>query len=103
MVNGIPILGSVTGLRSILAAQSIACLIISSRHIKADRLDQAIRLCQEWRIPILHAYLKLEPLVLEPEGAALSTSSLLDELPERRPIIVLLVSGAWRQFCYATV
>ena len=35
-------------------------------------------------------------------GAALSTSSLLDELPERRPMTVILVSGAWRQFCYAT-
>jgi len=34
-----------------------------------DRLDQAISICQEWRIPILHAHLKLEPLVLEPGGA----------------------------------
>ena len=37
-----------------------------------------------------------------PIQAALSTSSLLDELPERRPMTVILVSGAWRQFCYAT-
>jgi len=34
--------------------------------------------------------------------AALSTSSLLDELPERRPMTVVFVSGAWRQFCCAT-
>jgi len=69
VVHGIPVLGSVTGLRSILAAQSIACLIVSSRHINSDRLDQAISICQEWRIPILHAHLKLEPLVLEPVRA----------------------------------
>ena len=37
-----------------------------------------------------------------PFSPALSTSSLLDELPERRPMTVILVSGAWRQFCYAT-
>jgi hypothetical protein len=34
-----------------------------------DRLDQAISICQEWRIPILHAHLKLEPLGLKPGGA----------------------------------
>ncbi len=34
-----------------------------------DRLDQAISICQEWRIPILHTHLKLEPLVLEPVRA----------------------------------
>jgi UDP-GlcNAc:undecaprenyl-phosphate GlcNAc-1-phosphate transferase len=69
VVHGVPILGSVTGLRSILEAQSIACLIVSSRLIHGDRLDQAISICQEWRIPILYAYLKLEPLVLEPVWA----------------------------------
>ena len=37
-----------------------------------------------------------------PLRPSLSTSSLLDELPERRPMTVILVSGAWRQFCYAT-
>jgi UDP-GlcNAc:undecaprenyl-phosphate/decaprenyl-phosphate GlcNAc-1-phosphate transferase len=68
VVHGIPILGSVTSLRSILEAQSIACLIVS-RDISADRLDQAISICQEWRIPILQAYLTLEPLVLEPGEA----------------------------------
>jgi SRSO17 transposase len=34
--------------------------------------------------------------------AALSTSSLLDELPDRCPMTVLLVAGSWRQFCCAT-
>jgi hypothetical protein len=37
-----------------------------------------------------------------PVASALSTSSLLDELPERRPMTVILVSGAWGQFCCAT-
>ena len=68
VVHGIPVLGSGTGLRSILAAQSVACLIVS-RDISGDRLDQAISICQERRIPILHAYLTLEPLVLEPVRA----------------------------------
>jgi len=36
------------------------------------------------------------------KGPALSTSSLLDELPERQPMTVILVSGTWRQFCCAT-
>jgi hypothetical protein len=30
------------------------------------RLEQAISTCQEWRMPILNAYLKWKPLVLEP-------------------------------------
>jgi hypothetical protein len=37
-----------------------------------------------------------------PVGPALSTSSLLDELPDRCPMTVLLVAGSWRQFCCAT-
>jgi UDP-GlcNAc:undecaprenyl-phosphate/decaprenyl-phosphate GlcNAc-1-phosphate transferase len=68
VVHGLPVLGSVTGLRSILAAQSVACLIVS-RDISGDCLDRAISICQERRLPILHAYLKLEPLVLEPVRA----------------------------------
>jgi UDP-GlcNAc:undecaprenyl-phosphate/decaprenyl-phosphate GlcNAc-1-phosphate transferase len=68
VVHGLPVLGSITDLRSILDAQSIACLIVS-RDISGDRLDQAISICQERRLPILHAYLKLEPLVLEPVRA----------------------------------
>jgi UDP-GlcNAc:undecaprenyl-phosphate/decaprenyl-phosphate GlcNAc-1-phosphate transferase len=69
VVHGIPVLGSGIGLRSILEAQSIACLIVSSRYIHGDRLEQAISICQEWRIPILHAHLTLEPLVLVPVRA----------------------------------
>jgi hypothetical protein len=37
-----------------------------------------------------------------PTRAALSTSSLLDELPERRHMTVILVYSAWRQFCCET-
>ena len=33
-----------------------------------------------------------------PYASGLSTSSLLDEQPERRPMSVILVSGACRQF-----
>jgi hypothetical protein len=68
VVHGIPVLGSITGLRSIIEAQPISCLIVSSSTIKRERLGQAISICQEWRIPMLQAYLKLEPLVLEPGG-----------------------------------
>jgi len=64
VVHGIPVLGSVTGLRSILDAQSVACLIVS-RDISGDRLDQAISICQEWRMPMLQAHLKLEPVAVE--------------------------------------
>jgi hypothetical protein len=42
------------------------------RHPKSlgcgDRLNQAISICQKWCIPILHAHLKSEPLVLKPGG-----------------------------------
>jgi FlaA1/EpsC-like NDP-sugar epimerase len=67
MVHGIPVLGSITGLRSIREARPISCLIIASSKIKRDRLDQAISICQEWRIPMLQAYLKLEPVAAELE------------------------------------
>jgi hypothetical protein len=40
--------------------------------------------------------------ILKALGAALSTSSLLDELPERRHMTVILVYSAWRQFCCET-
>ena len=39
---------------------------------------------------------------LEVYAPALSTSSLLDELAERRPMTVILVSGVWEQFCCPT-
>jgi UDP-GlcNAc:undecaprenyl-phosphate/decaprenyl-phosphate GlcNAc-1-phosphate transferase len=65
VVHGIPVLGSITGLRAIIEAQPISHLIVSSGKIKRDRLGQALSLCQEWRIPMLQAHLKLEPIVLE--------------------------------------
>ena len=68
VVNGIPVLGSITGLRSIIEAQPISRLIVSSSKIKRNRLDQAISICQEWRIPLLQAHLKLEPIAMELES-----------------------------------
>src|SRR4029450_13643320 len=59
-------LGSVTGLRSILEAQPISYLIASSSKIKRERLGQVISICQEQRIPMLQAHLKLEPVAVEP-------------------------------------
>jgi UDP-GlcNAc:undecaprenyl-phosphate GlcNAc-1-phosphate transferase len=65
VVHGIPVLGSITGLRSIIEAQPISRLLVSSSKIKRDRLGQAISICQEWRIPMLQAHLKLEPVAVE--------------------------------------
>lgn len=65
-VNSVPILGSVHDLGSIVAAQPVSCLIISSSKISGDRLHKAIRVCQEWQIPVLQGRLKLEPVALEP-------------------------------------
>jgi UDP-GlcNAc:undecaprenyl-phosphate GlcNAc-1-phosphate transferase len=67
VVHGIPVLGSITGLRSTTEAQPISRLIVSSSKIKRDRLGQAISICQEWRIPMLQAHLKLEPVAAELE------------------------------------
>ena len=39
---------------------------------------------------------------ITPYNLALSTSLLLDELPERCPMIIILISSAWRQFCCET-
>jgi hypothetical protein len=47
------------------------------------------------------AFLWFIGVVRDRLGPALSTSSLLDELSERRPMTVVFVSGAWRQFCCA--
>src|SRR5499427_11111996 len=68
VVHGLPVLGSITGLRSIIEAQPISRLIVSSSKIKRNRLDQAISICQEWRIPLLQAHLKLEPIAMELES-----------------------------------
>jgi len=65
VVHGLPVLGSITGLRALIEAQPISHLIVSSGKIKRDRLGQALSLCQEWRISMLQAHLKLEPIVLE--------------------------------------
>jgi len=62
VVHGIPVLGSITGLPSILEAQPISRLLITSNKIRRDHLDQAISICQEWHIPMLQAHLKLEPV-----------------------------------------
>jgi FlaA1/EpsC-like NDP-sugar epimerase len=67
VVHGLPVLGSITGLRSILEAQPISRLIVSSSKIQRDRLGQVISVCQEWRIPLLEAHLKLEPVAVELE------------------------------------
>jgi FlaA1/EpsC-like NDP-sugar epimerase len=66
VVHGIPVLGSITGLRSIIEAQPISYLIASSSKIKRERLGQVISICQERHIPMLQAYLKLEPVAVEP-------------------------------------
>src|SRR5215813_3298808 len=66
VVHGIPVLGSITGLRSIIEAQPISYLIASSSKIKRERLDQVISICQEWRIPMMQAHFKLEPVAGEP-------------------------------------
>ena len=67
VVHGLPVLGSISGLRSILEGQPISCLIVSSSTIKRDHLGQAISICQQWRIPILQTHLNLEPIVVESE------------------------------------
>jgi UDP-GlcNAc:undecaprenyl-phosphate GlcNAc-1-phosphate transferase len=67
VIYGIPVLGSINGMRSIIEAQPISCLIVSSSKIKRDRLGQAISICQAGRIPMLQAYLKLEPIPVELE------------------------------------
>ena len=66
VVHGIPVLGSITGLRSIIEAQPISYLIASSSKIKRERLGHMISICQERRIPMLQAHLKLEPVAVEP-------------------------------------
>jgi UDP-GlcNAc:undecaprenyl-phosphate GlcNAc-1-phosphate transferase len=66
VVHGIPVLGSITSLCSIIEAQPISYLITSSSKIKRESLGQVISLCQERRIPMLQAHLKLEPVAVEP-------------------------------------
>jgi UDP-GlcNAc:undecaprenyl-phosphate GlcNAc-1-phosphate transferase len=68
-VNGMPIRGAVTDLSAIIKAQSVSYLIVASRYIHRDHLQQALSVCQERRIPVLHARLKLEPVIAEPRRA----------------------------------
>jgi UDP-GlcNAc:undecaprenyl-phosphate GlcNAc-1-phosphate transferase len=68
-VNGVPVCGAVADLRAIITAQSVAYLIVASRHIHSDHLQQALSVCQEQRIPVLHARLELEPLTPAPGRA----------------------------------
>jgi len=64
-VNGIPIRGAAADLSAIINAQSVAFLIVASRDINSDHLQQALSVCQERRIPVLRAHLKLEPVMPE--------------------------------------
>ena len=64
-----PIRGAVADLSAIIKAQSVSQLIVASRYIKSDRLHQALRVCQERRIPVVRAHLKLEPIILKPRRA----------------------------------
>jgi len=68
-VNGIPIRGAVADLSAIITAQAVSHLIVASRYINGDRLHQALSVCQERRIPVVRAHLKLEPIVLKPRKA----------------------------------
>jgi UDP-GlcNAc:undecaprenyl-phosphate/decaprenyl-phosphate GlcNAc-1-phosphate transferase len=68
-VNGMPIRGAVADLSAIIKAQSVSQLIVASRYITSDRLHQALRVCQERRIPVVRAHLKLEPIILKPRRA----------------------------------
>jgi UDP-GlcNAc:undecaprenyl-phosphate GlcNAc-1-phosphate transferase len=68
-VNGVPIRGAVADLPAIIKAQSVSYLIVASRYIHSERLHQVLSACQERRIPVLRAHLKLEPVILEPRRA----------------------------------
>jgi UDP-GlcNAc:undecaprenyl-phosphate GlcNAc-1-phosphate transferase len=68
LVNGVPVLGSIAHLEAILASQSIACLVLSSSKISGDCLDEAISVCQTWRIPVLQGRLTLERVTPELSG-----------------------------------
>jgi hypothetical protein len=66
-----PIRGAVADLSAILKAQSVSQLIVASRYIKSDRLHQALSVCQERRIPVVRAHLKLEPIILKPSALSI--------------------------------
>jgi UDP-GlcNAc:undecaprenyl-phosphate/decaprenyl-phosphate GlcNAc-1-phosphate transferase len=88
-VNGMPIRGAVADLSAIIKAQSVAYLIVASRYINGDRLHQALSVCQERRIPVVRAHLKLEPVILKPRRAKpLPPAALSDAAtpPWQRPV-----------------
>jgi FlaA1/EpsC-like NDP-sugar epimerase len=66
VVHGLPVLGAITGLRAILEAQPISCLLVSFSTLEGEPLGQAVSLCQEWRIPMLQAHFTLEPVTGQP-------------------------------------
>ncbi len=68
-VNGMPIRGAAADLSAIIKAQSVSFLIVASHYINSDQLHQALSVCQERRIPVLRAHLKLEPVMPEPRRA----------------------------------
>jgi UDP-GlcNAc:undecaprenyl-phosphate/decaprenyl-phosphate GlcNAc-1-phosphate transferase len=76
-VNGMPVRGAVADLSAIIKAQSVSQLIVASRYINSDRLHQALSVCQERRIPVVRAHLKLEPIILKPRRAKSIPSAAL--------------------------
>ena len=62
-VNGLPIRGPVADLSAIINAQPVSYLIVASRYIQSEHLHEALSVCQERRIPVLRARLKLEPVM----------------------------------------
>jgi len=78
-VHSIPVLGSITGLRSIIEMQPISRLIIASSTIKRDRLVQAISICQEWCIRAQGCQTADRP----PKGQSAQTPARDTSLPGR--------------------
>src|SRR5262249_1303297 len=68
-VNGVPIRGAVADLSTIIKAQSVSYLIVASRYINGAHLHQALSVCQDRRIPVVRAHLKLEPIILRTKRA----------------------------------
>lgn len=67
-VNRVPVLGSSSDLSVILESRPVASVVIASDKIRGDRLQNVLCLCEERHIPVLHAYLKLEPIATNGNG-----------------------------------
>lgn len=82
-INQVPVLGSSSELSMILASQPVASVVIASKKICGDRLQNVLALCQERQIPVLHASVKLEPLATNGQVAGIQKSRLsaADESP----------------------